>query len=146
MYSFLHLLADPCSVSGIAKLEHVKRLEIKFCVIMFREQLHLSLKIGRDLVRLLQDLVYVSEFEDIWNDKVSNHYSDTSQFYRLKTSSRFLELCRQNHHTEQSAKLTLFYDWLFFDDRIDNIIMNVEPSALLMVRSTAVPVCYVLGY
>ncbi|EFH44808.1 hypothetical protein ARALYDRAFT_355752 [Arabidopsis lyrata subsp. lyrata] len=140
MYSFLHLLADPCSVSGIAKLEHVKRLEIKFCVRMFRETLHLSLKIGRDFVRLLQDLVYVSEFEDIWNDKASNHYSDTSQFYRLKTSSR------QNHHTEQSAKLALFYDWLFFDDRINNIIMNVDHAALLMVRSTAVSVCYVLGY
>jgi len=209
LYSFLRLLADHYRVLGVVKLENVKRLEIKFCVKMFREQLHLSLKIGRDLILLLQDLSHVSEFREIWNDLVSNHCSEV---YQLKTSSRYfllritpemetqlrfllgnvklgshkrhqiwflkkfllgpeketllidivrfvccvihptneiirseimprwaiigwlLELCRQNHHIERSVKLALFYDWLFFDERIDNI-MNVEPAALLMVWS-----------
>lgn len=31
-------------------------------------------------------------------------------------------------------KLALFYDWLFFDDRVDSI-MNIEPAMLLMVNS-----------
>ncbi|VYS62677.1 unnamed protein product [Arabidopsis thaliana] len=209
LYSFLRLLADHYRVLGVVKLENVKRLEIKFCVKMFREQLHLSLKIGRDLILLLQDLSHVSEFREIWNDLVSNH---CSEIYQLKTSSRYfllritpemetqlrfllgnvklgshkrhqiwflkkfllgpeketllidivrfvccvihptneiirseimprwaiigwlLELCRQNHHIERSVMLALFYDWLFFDERIDNI-MNVEPAALLMVWS-----------
>lgn len=62
LYSFLRLLAeDHCKVSG----DNVKRLEIKFCVKMFREEMDLSLKIGRDLVRLLQDLAHVSEFREI---------------------------------------------------------------------------------
>lgn len=212
LYSFLRLLADHCRVSSIGKLENVKRLEIKFCVKMFREQLHLSLKIGRDLVRLLQDLVHVPEVREIWNDLVSNQCSEISLIYQSKTLSRyfllrinpemetqlrfllgnvklgsqkrhqiwflkkfllapeketllidivrficcvihptneiirseimprwamigwFLELCRQNHHIERSFKLALFYDWLFFDEKTDNI-MNVEPAALLMVWS-----------
>lgn len=209
LYSFLRLFADHCRVTGIPKLENVKRLEIKFCVKMFREQLHLSLKIGRDLVRLLQDLVHISEFKEIWNDLVC---SDVSKIYQSKTSSRyfllritpemetqlrfllgnvklgshkrhqvwflkkfllgpeketvlidivrficcvvhptneiirseimprwavigwFLDLCKQNHHVEGRVKLALFYDWLFFDERIDSI-MNVEPAVLLMLWS-----------
>ncbi|XP_010435106.1 PREDICTED: integrator complex subunit 3 homolog [Camelina sativa] len=209
LYSFLRLLADHCRVLGVVKLDYVKRLEIRFCVKMFREQVHLCLKIGRDLVRLLQDLSHVSEFREIWNDLVTNK---CSEIYQLKTSSRYfflriapemetqlrfllgyvklgshkrhqiwflkkfllgpeketllidivrficcvihptneiirseimprwaiigwlLELCRQNHHIERSVNLALFYDWLFFDERIDNI-MNVEPAALLMVWS-----------
>ncbi|KAL0662258.1 hypothetical protein Bca4012_099095 [Brassica carinata] len=55
------LSEDHCKVSG----DNVKRLEIKFCVKMFREEMDLSLKIGRDLVRLLQDLAHVSEFREI---------------------------------------------------------------------------------
>ncbi|CAN6807459.1 hypothetical protein Bca4012_001929 [Brassica carinata] len=209
LYSFLRLLADHCRVSGIPKLENVKRLEIKFCVKMFKEQLNLSLKIGRDLVRLLQDLVHISEFKEIWNDLVC---SDVSKIYQSKTSSRyfllritpemetqlrfllgnvklgshkrhqvwflkkfllgpeketvlidivrficcavhptneiirseimprwavigwFLELCRQNQYVEGRVKLALFYDWLFFDERMDSI-MNVEPAVLLMLWS-----------
>ncbi|KFK23576.1 hypothetical protein AALP_AAs59562U000200 [Arabis alpina] len=209
LYSFLRLLADHCRVLGIAKLDNVKRLEIRFCVKMFREQMHLCLKIGREIVRLLQDLVHVSEFREIWNDLVSNQCAD---IYQSRTSSRyfllrishemetqlrfllgnvklgshkrhqiwflkkfllgpeketvlidivrficcvihptneiirseimprwamlgwFLELCRQNHHIERSVKLALFYDWLFFDEKTDNI-MNVEPATLLMVWS-----------
>ncbi|XP_006285669.2 integrator complex subunit 3 [Capsella rubella] len=209
LYCFLRLLADHCRVLGVVKLDYVKRLEIRFCVKMFREQLDLCLKIGRDLVRLLQDLSHVSEFREIWNDLVSNHCSD---IYKLRTSSRYfvlritpemetklrfllgnvklgshkrhqiwflkkfllgpekemllidivrficcgihptneiirseimprwavigwlLELCRQNQYIERSVKLALFYDWLFFNESIDNI-MNVEPAALLMVWS-----------
>ncbi|KAL1200069.1 hypothetical protein V5N11_030294 [Cardamine amara subsp. amara] len=208
LYSFLRLLADHCRIIGVEKLENVKRLEIRFCVKMFREQLDLSLMIGRDLVRLFQDLSHVSEFREIWNDMASK----LLHIYQLKTSSRYfllrispemetqlrfllgnvklgsqkrhqiwflkkfllgpeketilidivrfvccvihptneiirseimprwavlgwlLELCKQSHHIERSVKLALFYDWLFFDEKMDNI-MNVEPAALLMVWS-----------
>ncbi|KAL0805010.1 hypothetical protein Bca101_097501 [Brassica carinata] len=180
------------------------RLEIKFCVKMFREEMDLSLKIGRNLVRLLQDLAHVSEFREIRNNLVSSIYymSKTSTRYfflrispEMETQLRFLlgnvklgshkrhqiwflnkflvgngkevlltdivrficcvihptneiirseimprwavigwflELSRQN---QGSVKLALFYDWLFFDETICNIIMNVEPAALLMVWS-----------
>ncbi|CAJ1976637.1 unnamed protein product [Sphenostylis stenocarpa] len=44
-----------------------------------------------------------------------------------------LTSCRSNH-VVANVKLALFYDWLFFDERVDNI-MNIEPAVLLMVHS-----------
>ncbi|KAG9142069.1 hypothetical protein Leryth_026871 [Lithospermum erythrorhizon] len=55
---------------------------------MLRKQFHLCLKIGRDLVRLLQDLVHIPEFRAIWKDLVLNPsefktdgFIDISQLY-----------------------------------------------------------------
>ncbi|KAK7404288.1 hypothetical protein VNO78_05061 [Psophocarpus tetragonolobus] len=44
-----------------------------------------------------------------------------------------LTCCRRNH-AMANVKLALFYDWLFFDERVDNL-MNIEPALLLMVHS-----------
>ncbi|KAA8544571.1 hypothetical protein F0562_022570 [Nyssa sinensis] len=218
LYTFLRLLADHYSLSNYSKIGALKRMEIDFCVRMLREQFHLCLKIGRDLVRLLQDLVHIPEFRAIWKDLLLNpgefkvnEFSDISQLYRSRTSSRYfllritpdmesqlrfllthvklgsqkryqawfvrkflcmperetlltdivrficcshhppneiiqsaviprwavmgwlLKSCRKNY-VEANMKLALFYDWLFFDERVDNI-MNIEPAVLLMVNS-----------
>lgn len=217
LYTFLRLLADHCRLSG-AKLQSLKQLEIHFCIKVIREQFHYCLKIGRDFIRLLQDLVYVPEFGAVWKDLLLNPinfkspgFLDISQFYYTRTSSRYfllrisqemeaqlrflmtnvklgsqnryqlwfakkflhgpesatiisdivrficcahhppneviqsdiiprwavigwlLKCCRKNY-IEANAKLALFYDWLFFDDRTDKI-MNIEPAMLLMVFS-----------
>ena len=44
-----------------------------------------------------------------------------------------LKCCRKKY-VEASVKLALFYDWLFFDEKVDNV-MNIEPAFLLMVNS-----------
>lgn len=44
-----------------------------------------------------------------------------------------LTCCRRNI-VVGNVKLALFYDWLFFDERVDSI-MNIEPAVLLMVHS-----------
>ncbi|KAJ1404733.1 Integrator complex subunit 3 [Sesbania bispinosa] len=44
-----------------------------------------------------------------------------------------LKSCRTNY-VQANVKLALFYDWLFFDEKMDNI-MNIEPAILLMVHS-----------
>ncbi|XP_021604094.1 uncharacterized protein LOC110609073 isoform X2 [Manihot esculenta] len=72
LYAYLRLLADHCRLSSNVKLEPLKLLEIEFCVKMLREQFHLCMKIGRDLIRLLQDLVHVPVFRAIWKDLVLN--------------------------------------------------------------------------
>lgn len=218
LYTYLRLLADHCRLVNNTNLEALKRLEIEFCVKVVREQFHLCLRIGRDFIRVLQDLVHVPEFRAIWKDLVLNPsefktpgFSDISQFYCMRTSSRYallritpemetqlrfllthvkfgsqkrhqdwfakkflhgleretivsdivrficcahhptneiiqsdvlprwavigwlLSLCRKNH-VGANAKLALFYDWLFFDERVDNL-MNIEPAMLLMVYS-----------
>ncbi|RZC83014.1 hypothetical protein C5167_045806 [Papaver somniferum] len=99
LYTYLRLLADHCRLSGNPRLENLKKLEIDFCVRMLRKHFQICLRIGRDLVRLLQDLVYVPEFRAVWKDLLSNplefrtpEFSDISQLYCLRTSSRYFLL------------------------------------------------------
>ncbi|XP_065878125.1 uncharacterized protein [Euphorbia lathyris] len=99
LYVYLRLLADHCRILNNAKLESLKLLEIEFCIKMLREQFLLCMKIGRDLIRLLQDLVHVPAFRPIWKDLVLNPgefktpgFSDISQLYSCRTSSRYFLL------------------------------------------------------
>nr|XP_017227735.1 PREDICTED: integrator complex subunit 3 homolog [Daucus carota subsp. sativus]XP_017227736.1 PREDICTED: integrator complex subunit 3 homolog [Daucus carota subsp. sativus]XP_017227737.1 PREDICTED: integrator complex subunit 3 homolog [Daucus carota subsp. sativus]XP_017227738.1 PREDICTED: integrator complex subunit 3 homolog [Daucus carota subsp. sativus] len=218
LYVFLRLLADHCRLVGNLKVELLKKMEIDFCVRLLRERFRLCMMIGRDLVRLLQELVHVPEFRAIWKDLMLSpsefkvpEFRDISQLYRVRTSSRYfllritpvmesqlrfllsdvkfgnhrryqvwfgkkflctaeketllidivrficcshhppneiilsdiiprwavigwlLKCCRKNY-VEASVKLALFYDWLFFDENMDNV-MNIEPAFLLMVNS-----------
>lgn len=218
LYTYLRLLADHCRLFNNTRLEALRQLEIKFCVRVLKEQFHLCLKIGRDLIRLLQDLVHIPEFRALWKYLVFNPsefgisgFSDISQLYCTRTSSRYfllritpemetqlrfllthvklgsqkrhqtwfakkflcaperetliidivrficcahhppneilqseviprwavvgwlLKSCTKNFVGAQ-VKLALFYDWLFFDEKIDNI-MNIEPAMLLMAHS-----------
>ncbi|CAI0462457.1 unnamed protein product [Linum tenue] len=128
---------------------------------MLRGQFHWSMKIGRDLVRLLQDLVHVKfshlkryqmwfakkflfepERETLIVDMIrficcahhpSNEIIHSDSVPRWAIIGWLLSCCRKKY-VEANAKLALFYDWLFFDERMDNI-MNIEPAMLLMVCS-----------
>ncbi|XP_072950117.1 uncharacterized protein [Typha angustifolia] len=218
LFVYLRLLADHYRLVGSVKLEELKRLEIDFCVKALRECFGLCLRIGRDLVRLLQDLVYIPEFRDVWKDLLFDPkkfgvlgFADISEIYRVRTPSHYLLLritpemesqlrflltfvkfgnqkryqlwfakkhlsgpgyetivsdivrficcahhpsneiiqsdvisrwavigwllkCCKRNYFEANAKLALLYDWLFFDEKVDNI-MNIEPAMLLMVNS-----------
>ncbi|XP_043697897.1 integrator complex subunit 3 [Telopea speciosissima] len=218
LFTYLRLLADHYRLSGTTQLDALKRMEIDFCIRVLKEQFSLCLRIGRDLVRLLQDLGHIPEFRAIWKELLLNPgefsapgFLDISQLYHSRTSSRYLLLritpdmenqlrflltyvklgrqkryqmwfarkflcgperetiicdlvrficcahhppneilqsdivprwaiigwlltcCRKNH-VQANVKLALLYDWLFFDEKIDNI-MNIEPAILLMVNS-----------
>ncbi|KAL2941963.1 Integrator complex subunit 3-like protein [Bienertia sinuspersici] len=218
LYTYLRLLSDHYRLPRSPRSIELKRKEIGFCLRMFREQFQLCLRIGRDLIRLLQDLVHILEFRGIWKDLLLNpgsfgvsEFSDISHIYGMRTSSRYfllrippemetqlrfllthvkmgsqrrhqiwfarkflfvperetlvadivrficcahhpsnevlqsdvvprwavigwlLKLCTKKY-IEANVKLTLFYDWLFFDEKVDNV-MNVEPAMLLLVNS-----------
>nr|XP_043611147.1 integrator complex subunit 3 [Erigeron canadensis] len=102
LYVFLRLLGDHCCdkvLSFCSKVEVLKGREIEFCVRVFREEFGLCFSIGRDLVRVLQDLVHVDEFRDIWKDLLLQPekfgmpgFTDISQLYWLRTSSRYFLL------------------------------------------------------
>ncbi|ONK77505.1 uncharacterized protein A4U43_C02F7280 [Asparagus officinalis] len=218
VFVFLRLLSDHYRLVGIGNLDDLKRLEADFCVKALRQRFALCMKIGRDLVRLLQDLVFIPEFREIWKDLLFDPskfqvpgFTDISQLYCVRTSSQYfllrispemethlrfllthvkwgnqkryqawfakkhlslpgsetviidivrficcahhpsneiihsdvisrwavigwlLTCCRKNYFLA-NVKLALFYDWLFFDEKVDNI-MNIEPAMLLMVNS-----------
>ncbi|KAD7477627.1 hypothetical protein R6Q59_007352 [Mikania micrantha] len=99
LYVFLRVLSDHCRVSLNSKLETLKQKEIDFCIQIFRDEFHLCLKIGRDVIRLLQDLVHVPEFQDLWKDLLllpssfkTSGFSDISQLYQSRTCSRYFLL------------------------------------------------------
>ncbi|KAH6835954.1 embryo defective 2739 [Perilla frutescens var. hirtella] len=218
LYVFLRLLSDHCRVMNVPKIESLRKMEKDFCVKMLREKFDLCLKIGRDLVRILQDLVHVPEFRAVWKDLLYDpstfgvdDFLDISKLYNTRTSKwyfllrvtpqmesqlrfllthvkfgsqkryqiwftrKFLSVPEKNavvidivrficcaHHpsndiihsdiiprwavtgwllkssmknyVEANSKLALFYDWLFFNEKVDNV-MNIEPAVLLMVHS-----------
>lgn len=218
LYVFLRLLADHCRVLNVPKINSLRKMEMDFCVKMLREKFNLCLRIGRDLVRLLLDLVHVPEFQAVWKDLLYDPHTfgvdeflDISTLYNTRTSKwyfllrvtpqmesqlrfllthvrfgsqkryqvwftkKFLSTTEKNavvvdlvrficcaHHpsndiiqsdiiprwavigwllkssmknyVEANSKLALFYDWLFFNEKVDSI-MNIEPAILLMVHS-----------
>ncbi|KAK4375668.1 hypothetical protein RND71_006345 [Anisodus tanguticus] len=99
LYVFLRLLTDHYRVQSNPMIDALKRMEVQFCVRLLREQFTLCLKIGRDLIRLLQDLVHILEFKMIWIDLLLNPrwfrvdgFEDISQIYRTKTPNSYFLL------------------------------------------------------
>ncbi|KAG6418577.1 hypothetical protein SASPL_120781 [Salvia splendens] len=91
------------------------------------EKFGLCLRIGRDLVRLLQDLVHVPEFRVIWRDLLyAPSVFGVGIIQRWAVIGWLLKSSMKNYITS-NMKLALFYDWLFFT--------NIEPALLLMVHS-----------
>lgn len=217
LFTFLRLLPDHF-MSKSPIVSELRQDEVAFCVKILRDRFRDCLVIGRDLVRLLQDVACIPEFESVWRDLLSNpsafnvvEFTDIAQLYVVCTPARYLTSrltpdmeaqirfmltqvrmgsqlryqawfaqrflstpgsetlvcdlirficcahhpsnqilqsdivprwavlgwllkCCKNHHIEANAKLALFYDWLFFMRKTDNL-MNIEPALLLMVYS-----------
>ncbi|KAA3480450.1 copia LTR rider [Gossypium australe] len=81
--------ADHWRVSNNLKLEMLRQMEIEFCVKMLRDQFQLCLRIGRDLVRLLQDL---------WNSW--NHFHCDIDEKTIKSTDH---LITREEHSETSG-------------------------------------------
>nr|GMD72767.1 integrator complex subunit 3 isoform X1 [Ipomoea batatas] len=98
LYVFLRVLADHSRLCSDPRLDVLKRLEIEFSIRVLREQFALCLKIGRDLIRLLQDLVHIAEFKSIWKDLLNpgqfkvDGFEGVSQIYCLRTPSLYFSL------------------------------------------------------
>eukprot|EP00898_Chlorokybus_atmophyticus_P005504 jgi/Chlat1/5955/Chrsp4S06291 len=215
LYTLLRLLPDHARAPALAEF---RAHEAALCVQILRERFADCMSIGRDLVRALQEVARMPEFEPIWRDLHANAaafkhpaFSDLSQIYTWRTPSRFLQSrltpdmeaqfrfiltqvkmgrqmrhqqafgqrflstaesdalvpdlirytcgvyhptnqllqsdivprwaiigwllkCTRTPQAEAAAHLALFWDWLFFDPKSDNI-MNIEPGILLMVHS-----------
>uniref|UniRef100_A0A8C9LYH8 Integrator complex subunit 3 n=1 Tax=Piliocolobus tephrosceles TaxID=591936 RepID=A0A8C9LYH8_9PRIM len=150
VYTYLRLIVDH---HGTAQLQALRQKEVDFCISLLRERFMECLMIGRDLVRLLQNVARIPEFELLWKDIIHNPQALSPQFTGIlqllqsRTSRKFLA-CRLTPDMEtkllfmtsrsnvaaSNAKLALFYDWLFFSPDKDSI-MNIEPAILVMHHS-----------
>ncbi|KAH8240296.1 hypothetical protein KR038_007545 [Drosophila bunnanda] len=213
VYSYVRLIEDHANPA----LMPLRQKEVKFTISLIRERFHDIIPLGRDFVRLLQNVARIPEFEQLWRDILYNPKSLHPTFngiwhlLQIRTSRRFLQcrllpemerkisflassvkfgtqkryqdwfqdkyfatpeshslrsdlirfiinvihptndmLCSDiiprwaiigwlissctNPIASANAKLSLFYDWLFFDPAKDNI-MNIEPGILVMYHS-----------
>lgn len=93
VYAFLRLIEDHMSPA----LANLQKKEIAFTVSLLREKFNDCLMIGRDLIRLLQNVARIPEFEQFWKDMLHNPKSLSPQFggvltlLQTRTSRRFLQ-------------------------------------------------------
>mgnify|MGYP002775512892 CR=1 FL=1 len=96
LFTFLRLLPDHFMAKNTV-LNELRQDEASFCVKILRNCFQECLVIGRDLVRLLQDVTFIPEFESIWKDLLSNpsafnvsSFTDIAQLYVVRTPTRYL--------------------------------------------------------
>ncbi|XP_076035638.1 integrator complex subunit 3 isoform X2 [Oratosquilla oratoria] len=212
-YTYLRILEDHHG----QQYASLRQKETTFVVGLLRERFQDCLMIGRDLVRLLQNVARIPEIEALWRDilhspqSLAPNFTGVQQLLQMRTSRRFFVvrltpemekkmvfLCtdvkfgtqkryqewfqRQYLNTPESqtlrcdlirfiigcihpsnevlcsdiiprwavigwllssctspvatanSKLSLFFDWLFYNTETDNI-MNIEPGILVMYHS-----------
>ncbi|XP_072226725.1 integrator complex subunit 3 isoform X2 [Leuresthes tenuis] len=95
VYTYLRLIVD----HGTPNLLPLRQKEVDFCISMLREKFMECLIIGRDLVRLLQNVARIPEMELIWRDLLHNpqvlspQFTGILQLLTARTSRKFLA-CR----------------------------------------------------
>nr|CAG4651625.1 EOG090X0205 [Triops cancriformis] len=93
VYTYLRLLEDHVA-PGLAAL---KQKEVTLVAALLREKFADCLVIGRDLVRLLQNVARIPELEGVWRDLLHNpkvlapNFTGVLQLMQVRTSRRFLQ-------------------------------------------------------
>lgn len=95
IYTFLRLIVD----HGAPNLLTLRQKEVDYCISMLREKFMECLMVGRDLVRLLQNVARIPEMELLWKDLLHNpqvlspQFTGVLQLLTARTSRKFLA-CR----------------------------------------------------
>ncbi|XP_072284754.1 integrator complex subunit 3 [Pyxicephalus adspersus] len=96
VYTYLRLIVDH---HGTPQLLALRQKEVDFCIMLLRERFMDCFMIGRDLVRLLQNVARIPEFDLLWKDMLHNPQALSPQFTGIlqllqsRTSRKFLA-CR----------------------------------------------------
>uniref|UniRef100_H3A5Q1 Integrator complex subunit 3 n=1 Tax=Latimeria chalumnae TaxID=7897 RepID=H3A5Q1_LATCH len=77
VYTYLRLIVDH---RGSAQLLSLQEKEVEFCISLLRERFMECFMIGRDLVRLLQNVARIPEFDLLWRDILHNPQALSPQF------------------------------------------------------------------
>ncbi|XP_050303687.1 integrator complex subunit 3 homolog [Anthonomus grandis grandis] len=93
VYTYLRLIED----HHAPFLASLRQKEVNFLIGLIREHFDECLVIGRDLVRLLQNVARIPEFEQLWRDllmapkSLSPNFTGILQLLQNRTSRRFLQ-------------------------------------------------------
>ncbi|XP_055295338.1 integrator complex subunit 3 homolog [Sitodiplosis mosellana] len=126
VYTYVRLIEDHHSI-GLANL---RNKEVKFVIALIRDRFNDVVQIGRDFVRLLQNVARIPEFEQLWKDILLNPktlsptFTGIWQFLQTRTSRRYFqcrltpEIERKIHFLTNSVKFgqhKRYQDW--FQDK-----------------------------
>ncbi|VVC95246.1 unnamed protein product [Leptidea sinapis] len=93
VYTYLRLIED----HNIPHLMTLRQKEVNFVLALIREHFNEVLSLGRDLVRLLQNVARIPEFNQLWQDILSNPkslsptFTSILQLLQTRTSRRYLQ-------------------------------------------------------
>lgn len=93
VYTYLRLIED----HNIPQLMHLRQKEVNFVITLIRERFADVLTLGRDLVRLLQNVARIAEFNQLWQDILNNPkslcptFTNVLQLLQTRTSRRYLQ-------------------------------------------------------
>lgn len=93
VYTYLRLIED----HNIPQLMHLRQKEVNFVITLIRERFADVLTLGRDLVRLLQNVARIPEFNQLWQDVLNNPkslcptFTNVLQLLQTRTSRRYLQ-------------------------------------------------------
>ncbi|XP_065897464.1 integrator complex subunit 3-like [Dysidea avara] len=92
VYTYLSLIPDHVSSS----LASLRDEEVSFCASLLQNKFADCMLIGRDLVRLLQNVARIPEFTKIWKDVLLNpqslapNFTGLEELLNIRTSRRFI--------------------------------------------------------
>merc|ERR1719195_2335233 len=93
VYTFLRIIEDHSHPNLVA----LREKEVRFVVSLIRDKFNDVLVIGRDLLRLLQNISRIPEIEKLWNEILHNPsslsvtFTGVAQVMSTRTSRRFLQ-------------------------------------------------------
>ncbi|KAI9486803.1 MAG: protein-domain-containing protein [Benjaminiella poitrasii] len=82
IYTYLRAISDH---SRSVQFHSLQQREIRFVINLMREKWMLCVPIGRDLIRILHDLLSVPEFSQFWNDLLNNPQKLSPRFKGIDT-------------------------------------------------------------
>ncbi|KAM3965550.1 integrator complex subunit 3 [Aphomia sociella] len=93
VYTYLRLIED----HNIPQLMSLRQKEVNFVIALIRERFADVLNLGRDLVRLLQNVARIPEFSQLWQEILTNPktlcptFTNVLQLLHTRTSRRYLQ-------------------------------------------------------
>ncbi|CAH0588030.1 unnamed protein product [Chrysodeixis includens] len=93
VYTYLRLIED----HNIPQLMSLSQKEVNFVITLIRERFSDVLTLGRDMVRLLQNVARIPEFNQLWQDILNNPkslcptFTNVLQLLQTRTSRRYLQ-------------------------------------------------------
>lgn len=93
VYTYMRLIED----HNIPQLMALRQKEVNFVIALIREHFNEVLTLGRDLVRLLQNVARIPEFNQLWQDilinpkSLSPTFTSVMQLLQTRTSRRYLQ-------------------------------------------------------